>query len=73
VALLGVAVRVPGGFVIRYEPADVAIYSDDNTKSLAAVNAGVEQCLRYCPEQYQWEYKRFRARPKVAPGFYDDL
>jgi KDO2-lipid IV(A) lauroyltransferase len=73
VALLGVAVRVPGGFVIRYEPADVAIYSDDNTKSLAAVNAGVEQCLRYCPEQYQWEYKRFRARPKVVPGFYDDL
>lgn len=73
VALLGVAVRVPGGFVIRYESAGEAIYSDDNTKSLAAVNAGVEQCLRHCPEQYQWEYKRFRVRPKVAPGFYDDL
>lgn len=73
VALLGVAVRVPGGFIVRYESADEAIYSQDNTKSLAAVNAGVEQCLRHCPEQYQWEYKRFRVRPKAGPGFYDDL
>ena len=73
VAFFGVAMRVPGGFVMHYELAEEGIYSEDNAVSLAAVNAGVEQCLGRAPEQYQWEYKRFRVRPKVGPGFYDDL
>ena len=72
-AVYGFAERVPGGFVLRYLPADPGIYDDDNQISLHALNDGVERCLRHCVEQYQWEYKRFRVRPADGPGVYDDL
>lgn len=70
-AIFGFAQRVPGGFVVRYELAEPDIYSEDTALSLAALNRGVEVCLSYCAEQYQWEYKRFRTRPKDSSGFYD--
>ena len=72
-AVFGFAQRVEGGFAVHYFPADDAIYEKDNATSLAALNRGVETCLRHCVEQYQWEYKRFRVRPKNGPGVYDDL
>lgn len=70
-AVFGFAQRVEGGFSIRFLPADEAIYSADLERSLAALNRGVEACLRHCPEQYQWEYKRFRQRPPSGPDYYD--
>tara|TARA_R110002110_G_scaffold205066_7_gene417068 strand:+ start:202328 stop:203224 length:897 start_codon:yes stop_codon:yes gene_type:complete len=73
VAVFGFAQRVPGGFVLRYSAAQPEVYAEDVSLSLTAINRGVEACLRQCPEQYQWEYKRFRVRPKTAPGVYDDL
>ena len=72
-AVFGVAQRVPGGFVIRYELAEPELYDADTAVSLAALNRGVEACLSNCVEQYQWEYKRFRVRPKDGPGFYDNM
>ena len=72
-AVFGYAQRVPGGFVVRYELAEPDIYDEDTAVSLAALNRGVESCLRRCTEQYQWEYKRFRVRPKDGPGFYDNI
>ena len=72
-AVFGFAERVPGGFVVRYLPADDGIYEEDNQVSLRALNEGVERCLQHCVEQYQWEYKRFRVRPAAGPGVYDDL
>lgn len=72
-AFFGFAQRVKGGFHIRFLPAEEAIYSADLERSLAALNRGVETCLRHCPEQYQWEYKRFRQRPAVYPDYYRNL
>jgi KDO2-lipid IV(A) lauroyltransferase len=72
-AVFGSAQRVEGGFILRYQSADDEIYDEDSAISLAALNRGVEACVRACPEQYQWEYKRFRVRPKDGPGVYDDL
>ncbi len=72
-AVFGFAERVPGGFVLRYSAAEEGIYDEDTSVSLAALNRGVEACVRQCVEQYQWEYKRFRVRPKEGPGVYDDL
>jgi len=72
-AVFGFAERVPGGFVVRYLPAEDAIYDADNSVSLAALNRGVEACLRHCVAQYQWEYKRFRVRPRQGAGYYDGL
>ncbi len=73
VALFGVASRVPGGWVVRYLPAEDSIYDADDAVSVAALNRGVAACLADHPEQYQWEYKRFKVRPKEGPGVYADL
>ncbi len=72
-AVFGFAQRVAGGFHIRFLPAEDSIHDADMAQSLAALNRGVEACLRHCPEQYQWEYKRFRERPARHPGPYDTL
>jgi len=72
-AVFGYARRVRGGFVLRYELAESAIYDDDTAVALAAMNRGVEGCLRQCVAQYQWEYKRFRVRPRTGPGLYQDI
>lgn len=73
VALFGYARRVPGGFTIHFLPAEPGIYDEDTAVSLAAMNRGVEACVRQCPAQYQWEYKRFKVRPREGPGVYADL
>ena len=72
-AVFGMAERIEGGFALRYFLAEEGIYDEDTQVSLAAMNRGVEDCVRYAVEQYQWEYKRFRVRPKQGPGVYDDL
>lgn len=71
--VFGFARRVPGGFALHYEAAVADVYSQDKRVALAALNAGIEACLRVCPEQYQWEYKRFRTRPRTKPGFYQGM
>lgn len=36
----------------------------------AAVNAGIETCVRRLPPQYQWSYKRFKTHPSGDARFY---
>ena len=72
-AVFGFAERVPDGFVLRYLPAEPEIYDSDDQVSLSALNRGVEACVRYCIPQYQWEYKRFKVRPRNGPDVYHDL
>nr|WP_297403119.1 lysophospholipid acyltransferase family protein [uncultured Marinobacter sp.] len=61
------AQRLPDaqGFKIVIRKAEPDIASEDMTESLTALNHAVEQCINNAPEQYQWEYKRFR---RTAPG-----
>jgi KDO2-lipid IV(A) lauroyltransferase len=73
VAIFAYARRVEGGFTINYLPAEEEIYDEDLSVSLAALNRGVERCVRCCVEQYQWEYKRFRVRPRDGQGLYDNI
>lgn len=68
-AFFGFAERISGGYRIHYLPAEDALYSEDMQRSLLALNDGVEMCLRHCPEQYQWEYKRFRTRPRAEDHY----
>jgi len=69
-AFFGFAERTASGFRMHFLPADEAIYSADIDESLRALNDGVERCVRLCPEQYQWEYKRFRTRPRGNVDLY---
>lgn len=66
------AERLPRGrgFRLRIIPAPQGIDSPDLDTSAAALNRGVEQCVRLAPAQYQWSYKRFRTRPKGEPELY---
>ncbi len=59
----GVAQRVEGGFELHFLQPPEEIYSEDEAQSLAAMNQAVENCIAICPEQYQWEYKRFKVEP----------
>lgn len=72
-AVFGVATRSAEGFHIRYRCAGEAVYAADELVALAALNRGIEACVRECPTQYQWSYKRFKVRPRRGPGVYQDL
>lgn len=58
--------RLPGGagFRIHFAPMAGDFRRDDPLAICTAMNAGVEACVRRIPEQYQWNYKRFRTRPE---------
>ncbi len=62
--LYGYAERRPDGrFRIHFRPAPEGLDDADPVVAAARLNRGVEECVRACPEQYTWSYKRFRTRP----------
>ena len=66
-ALVGMAQRVSGndghGWKIIFRSVSDKIYAKHIIDSLAGLNSSVEAAVNECPEQYQWEYKRFRRVP----------
>lgn len=68
--LLATAKRVKNGFEIYYIEPDEAIYSEDVQTSVDGLNKTVESCITLAPEQYQWEYKRFKKRPEGEAKLY---
>ncbi|MEN8178858.1 MAG: lysophospholipid acyltransferase family protein [Pseudomonadota bacterium] len=67
------AERLPGGqgFSIHYLPAPEGIDATDPVDAGSALNRGVESCIKRCPDQYQWSYKRFKDQPEGARSPYD--
>ena len=64
-------IRLPNGlFEIIVQPGNDGIYSPEIEASVIGVNKTVEQLVANVPEQYQWEYKRFRKRPKGEKKMY---
>jgi KDO2-lipid IV(A) lauroyltransferase len=59
------------GYHLHFLRGPDVIGGEDTEASVKAVNAMVERCVRSCPEQYQWVYKRFRVRPHNAVSYYD--
>ena len=68
----GWAERLPGGggYDLHFSAAPVQISDPDLRVSLTAINQGVEHCVRQCPSQYQWGYKRFGIRPEGEKALY---
>jgi KDO2-lipid IV(A) lauroyltransferase len=58
------------GFVLHIEAAPPEVADADEVRAVAAVNRGVEACIRRSPAQYYWAYMRFRRRPVGEPPFY---
>ena len=69
-AIVHFILRVPGGFETYYMEPDSAIYSEDQTEALAALNRSIEAAVQLAPQQYQWEYKRFKRCPEGKPSIY---
>lgn len=57
-------------FHIVFEPVAEELYSEDALVSLRGLNQSVENCVRKAPEQYQWEYKRFKKQPDGEKKYY---
>lgn len=55
--------RRNGKFCIRIFAPPEGLDDDDPIRAATQLNHGVEQCVRACPEQYMWSYRRFRTRP----------
>ncbi len=58
----GFAERLPAGAGFRAVARELDLRGGSLEDSVAAMNRAVERLVRECPEQYQWEYKRFRRR-----------
>jgi KDO2-lipid IV(A) lauroyltransferase len=58
------------GFVLHVVPAPPETADADETRAGAALNRGLEDCIRRFPAQYWWGYARFRRRPPGAPPVY---
>lgn len=60
---MGAAFRVKGGYKVVMVPVDDGFYSADIEASVMAMNRSIEKIVARYPEQYQWEYKRFKKQP----------
>ena len=62
VAVCGYAERLTHGrgFDIHLFPVSEGAYANELKLSVATLNKDMEACVRCCPEQYLWEYKRFK-------------
>lgn len=68
--ILALAKRVKGGFELQYIEAPKEIYDADQQVSVDGLNKAIEACISIAPEQYQWEYKRFKMKaPNTKPHY----
>jgi KDO2-lipid IV(A) lauroyltransferase len=58
------------GYRLHFRKARAAVHAGHLETAVAATNRTVEDCVRECPEQYQWSYRRFRTRPEGEPSLY---
>jgi KDO2-lipid IV(A) lauroyltransferase len=65
--LFAFAERLPhaGGYVLHFLPAPADIADAHLPTAVAALNRGIEDCVRIAPLQYQWHYKRYSIRPRA--------
>jgi KDO2-lipid IV(A) lauroyltransferase len=59
------------GYRLHFRSAPEATRSGNIDEAVAATNLAVENCVRECPTQYQWSYRRFRKRPAGGASFYN--
>ncbi len=59
-----------GCYRLQCFEGDPEIGDADVLRAATAMNAGVERCVRACPEQYQWLYRRFRPAFSGEPNPY---
>jgi len=69
-AVVCLAELLPGGWKLIFKPVSEELYSADQQTHLAALNREIESVAMLMPEQYQWEYKRYREQPDGNLSYY---
>lgn len=66
------AERLPHGkgYHIHFQPEHRDFQQLDLHEAAAAMNEGIESCIRQLPGQYLWAYKRFKTRPEGESPIY---
>lgn len=59
------------GYHLHFRAMPASERPDDIYAAVAAINQAVEDCVRECPEQYQWSYRRFKSRPEGEASLYN--
>jgi KDO2-lipid IV(A) lauroyltransferase len=59
-----------GNYCVVIKLADNDIRNTDELISATALNKSLEECINDCPEQFHWNYKRFRRQPEGRSNFY---
>ncbi|WP_430460733.1 lysophospholipid acyltransferase family protein [Thalassolituus sp. LLYu03] len=74
IGIYGFAKRLPNaeGFDIYFIRAQDDLYDADARVSATSLNRSIEECIGYCPAQYQWTYKRFKRRPEGLKNPYKE-
>jgi len=62
--------RLPQGFRVHFREPPAALLDSDPVTACTAMNAAIEACVCEAFTQYQWNYKRFKAR--AGSGLTDD-
>jgi len=70
--IISFAERLPKGkgYYFHIVEPDDDIHDSDPAVAATALNAAVEKIIRINPEQYMWNYKRFKRRPDNESSFY---
>lgn len=63
-ALLAYTKRTQEGFKLVFREPDKHVYAEHMPTAVKGLNLSVEMAALDSPEQYQWEYKRFRYQPE---------
>jgi len=63
--------RLGDGFRAHIVPIDLGVYDDDPVVAATALNRSVEKCIRHLPDQYWWNYARYRRQPDDKPSIYE--
>ncbi len=58
------------GYHLHFRAMPAGEHPVDIYTAVAAINQAVEDCVRECPEQYQWSYRRFKSRPEGEASVY---
>ncbi len=59
-----------GGYRLNCIPAPQGVDDSNVEEAAAAINLGLEECIRHRPEQYLWGYKKFEKGPDGEPSPY---
>ncbi|TJY60991.1 hypothetical protein E4T66_10130 [Sinimarinibacterium sp. CAU 1509] len=70
VYLFGERLPKARGYIAHFIEGSREIAGENVVAATAAMNRGLEACLRLCPEQYWWGYRRFRRQPEGSADFY---